>query len=255
MDTYRLYGELITSNLYRIPKKNVSELSLENYYDNGSLITIPLDSRFSPSLNAKRFFKKYHKLKNALEIVSQQKEDTIKELDYIESIVYELEAASSINDINDILEEISENVIFQDKVKKLKYKQASKVKKGNLTKNKTVKFNPIKYTIDSYTLLVGRNNKENDYLSLKYAHKSDIWFHTKDIHGSHAVLILENSLPPSEDILIKCAQIAAYHSKARFSSNVAVDTCEVKFVKKPKGAKPGMVIYTNYNTVYVNPKK
>lgn len=255
MDTYRLYGELITSNLYRIPKKNVSELSLENYYDNGSLITIPLDSRFSPSLNAKRFFKKYHKLKNALEIVSKQKEDTIKELDYIESIVYELEAASSLNDINDILEEISENVIFQDKVKKLKYKQASKVKKGNLTKNKTVKFNPIKYTIDSYTLLVGRNNKENDYLSLKYAHKSDIWFHTKDIHGSHAVLILENSLPPSEDILIKCAQIAAYHSKARFSSNVAVDTCEVKFVKKPKGAKPGMVIYTNYNTVYVNPKK
>lgn len=255
MDTYRLYGELITSNLYRIPKKNVSELSLENYYDNGSLITIPLDSRFSPSLNAKRFFKKYHKLKNALEIVSKQKEDTIKELDYIESIVYELEAASSLNDINDILEEISENVIFQDKVKKLKYKQASKVKKGNLTKNKTVKFNPIKYTIDSYTLLVGRNNKENDYLSLKYAHKSDVWFHTKDIHGSHAVLILENSLPPSEDILIKCAQIAAYHSKARFSSNVAVDTCEVKFVKKPKGAKPGMVIYTNYNTVYVNPKK
>ena len=255
MDTYRLYGELITSNLYRIPKKNVSELSLENYYDNGSLITIPLDSRFSPSLNAKRFFKKYHKLKNALEIVSKQKEDTIKELDYIESIVYELEAASSLNDINDILEEISENVIFQDKVKKLKYKQASKVKKGNLTKNKTVKFNPIKYTIDSYTLLVGRNNKENDYLSLKYAHKSDVWFHTKNIHGSHAVLILENSLPPSEDILIKCAQIAAYHSKARVSSNVAVDTCEVKFVKKPKGAKPGMVIYTNYNTVYVNPKK
>ena len=252
METYRLYGELITSNLYRIPNKNVDKLELENYYDNNKIITIPLDSKYLPSVNAKRFFKKYHKLKNALEVVTIQKEDTIRELDYIESVVYELESASSLEEIAEILEEIAENDIFKEKTKSLKAKKINKVKKSSLTKNKNTYFNPLKYTIDGFTLLVGRNNKENDYLSLKYAHRNDIWFHTKDIHGSHAVLLL-NGKTPSSDILTKCAEITAYHSKARFSSNVPVDTCEVRYVKKPKGAKPGMVIYTNYSTLYVNP--
>ena len=252
METYRLYGELITSNLYRIPNKNVDKLELENYYDNNKIITIPLDSKYLPSVNAKRFFKKYHKLKNALEVVTVQKEDTIRELDYIESVVYELESASSLEEIAEILEEIAENDIFKEKTKSLKAKKINKVKKSSLTKNKNTYFNPLKYTIDRFTLLVGRNNKENDYLSLKYAHRNDIWFHTKDIHGSHAVLLL-NGKTPSADILTKCAEITAYHSKARFSSNVPVDTCEVRYVKKPKGAKPGMVIYTNYSTLYVNP--
>lgn len=252
METYRLYGELITSNLYRIPNKNVDKLELENYYDNNKIITIPLDSKYLPSVNAKRFFKKYHKLKNALEVVTIQKEDTIRELDYIESVVYELESASSLEEIAEILEEIAENDIFKEKTKNLKTKKIKKVKKSNLTKNKNTNFNPLKYTIDGFTFLVGRNNKENDYLSLKYAHRNDIWFHTKDIHGSHAVLLL-NGKTPSADILTKCAEITAYHSKARFSSNVPVDTCEIRYVKKPKGAKPGMVIYSNYSTLYVNP--
>ena len=155
-------------------------------------------------------------------------------------------------EIAEILEEIAENDIFKEKTKNLKTKKIKKVKKSNLTKNKNTNFNPLKYTIDGFTFLVGRNNKENDYLSLKYAHRNDIWFHTKDIHGSHAVLLL-NGKTPSADILTKCAEITAYHSKARFSSNVPVDTCEVRYVKKPKGAKPGMVIYTNYSTLYVNP--
>ena len=129
-----------------------------------------------------------------------------------------------------------------------------KTKKSNLTKNKDVSFNPIKYTIDEFVLLVGRNNKENDYLTLKYAKKTDLWFHTKDIHGSHAVLVLNSKTPPA-DILTRAAEITAYHSKAKLSSNVSVDVCEVKYVKKPNGAKPGMVIYTNNSTLYVNPKK
>ncbi len=253
MEKYRLYGELITSNLYRIPNKNILEISLENYYDNNNLINIPLDSKYSPSVNAKRFFKKYHKLKNALEIVTIQKQDTLKELDYIESVVYELESANSVEDIAIILEEISENEIFQENTKKLKNNKKQKVTKKNLTKNKNVSFNPIKYKIDNFTFLVGRNNKENDYLTLKYAHKTDLWFHTKDIHGSHSILILDGKVP-DESVILKCAEIAAYHSKGRFSSNVPVDTCEVKFVKKPKGAKPGMVIYTDYKTLYVSPK-
>ena len=254
METFRLYGELITSNLYRIPNKNFKKIELENYYDENKKITIPLDEKYLPSINAKRYFKKYNKLKNALEIVSVQKKETMQELNYIESVVYELETATTTSEIAEILDEISENDIFRERTKNLKTdKKQSKIKKSNLTKNKNTNFNPLKYKIDNFTLLVGRNNKENDYLTLKFANKYDIWFHTKDIHGSHAVLKIENETP-TKDILIKCAEITAYHSKARFSSNVPVDTCEVRYVKKTKGAKPGMVIYTNYNTLYVNPK-
>ncbi len=253
MDTYRIYGELITANLYRIPNRNLSEIELENYYDNNNKITIKLDKRFLPSINAKRFFKKYSKLKNALAIVSEQKEDTLKELDYIESVVYELENCSTIEEVGAIFDEISENNIFKDK-KELNTSKKSKIKKSKFTKNKTVSFNPLKYTVDGYTVLVGRNNKENDYLTLKYANKSDIWFHTKDFHGSHTILKIDNNLPfPNDNILVEAAKIAAQHSKAKNSSNVPVDYCEVKYVKKPSGSKPGMVIYSNNKTLNVNP--
>ena len=254
MEKYKLYGELITANLYKIENRNINEIKLENYYDNNRLITIPLDSKYLPSINAKKYFKKYNKLKNTLKIVSIQKKETLEELTYLESIVYELENATSLEEVSDIFDEISENVVFKDLTLPTKSKKQTKVKQSNLTKNKKVSFNPLKYTIDNYTLLVGRNNKENDYLTLKYAKKSDIWFHTKDIHGSHAVLLINNSTI-SEDILIKCAEIVSYHSKAKFSENVPVDFCEVKYVKKPHGAKPGMVTYTNYSTLYVTPKK
>lgn len=252
MDIYKIYGELLTANLYRIKDENISSIELENYYENNNLTSIPLDIKYTPSINAKRYFKKYNKLKNELKIVTIQKEETQRELSYIESIVYELEASSTIEEIASIFEEISENVIFKDKIS-YKNKNNSKIKKSKLTKNKNISFNPLKYTIDGYTLLVGRNNKGNDYLTLKYAKKTDLWFHTKDIHGSHAILLLNNKTPDT-DILIKCAQITAYHSKARNSSNVPVDFCEAKYVKKPNGAKPGMVIYTNNQTLNVNPK-
>ncbi len=252
MDTYKLYGELITANLYRIKNENTDTVSLENYYDNNKVITILLDKRYSPSHNAKLFFKKYNKLKNALLIVGEQKEETINDLDYIESVIYELEACSTIEDISNVFEEISESSVFKERTEKYKEKKNPKVKKSKLTKNKYVHFNPIKYKIEDYTLLVGRNNMENDYLTLKYAKKTDLWFHTKDIHGSHCILVLNGAPLPQDDILLKCAEIAAYHSKARNSSNVPVDICEVKYVKKPNGAKPGMVIYKNNKTLYVN---
>ena len=254
MDTYKLYGELITANLYRIKNENTDTVSLENYYDNNKIITIPLDKRYSPSHNAKLFFKKYNKLKNALLIVGEQKEETIKDLDYIESVIYELEACSTIDDISNVFEEISESSVFKERTEKYKEKKNPKVKKSKLTKNKYVHFNPIKYKIEDYTFLVGRNNMENDYLTLKYAKKTDLWFHTKDIHGSHCILVLNGSPIPQNDILLKCAEIAAYHSKAKNSSNVPVDICEVKYVKKPNGAKPGMVIYKNNKTLHVTPK-
>lgn len=253
MDKYKIYGELITANLYRIPNKNVDKIELENYYDNNNLITIKLDKKYSPSVNAKRFFKKYSKLKNALEIVSSQKEETLNELNYIESVVYELETASSIDELTNIYEEICENNIFKDRLSSPSKNKFIKTKKSNLTKNRAVSFNPIKYKINNYTVLVGRNNKENDYLTLKYASKSDLWFHTKDFHGSHTILKIENNKPyPSEEILTKCAELAAKHSKAKNSSNIPVDYCEVKYVKKPSSSKPGMVIYSHNKTLYVN---
>ena len=249
MDVYRIYGELITANLYRIENKNVEFVELENYYDNNNLIKIPLDKKYLPSINAKRFYKKYNKLKNTLEIVGIQKQETIKELDYLESIVYELESATTIEEVAQIFEEISENVMIKDTISKNQKK--SKIKKSKLTKNKEVSFNPIKYTVDGYTIFVGRNNKENDYLTLKFANKMDYWFHTKDIHGSHVILKCNENVEPTEDVLYKCAELASKHSKARNSSNVPVDFCQVKYVKKPNGAKPGMVIYTNNKTIFV----
>ena len=233
MDKYKLYGELITANLYKIKNENVNEIEVDNYYT-GEPIKIPLDNRYTPAINAKLFFKKYHKLKNALDVVSVQKQETLKDLDYIESIVYELESSSSLEDVAEIFDEISENVIFKEKVDNFKNKsKKEKIKKSSLTQNKTVSFNPLKYKIGNYVLLVGRNNKENDFLTLKYAKKSDFWFHTKDIHSSHCILQINNGVIPDESVLLRCAEITAYHSKARLSSNVPVDFCEVRFVRKP----------------------
>ena len=237
MDQFRLYGELITSNLYRIDNKNQSSIRLENYYDNNNLITIPLDKKYSPSYNAKRFFKKYSKLKNALEIVNAQKTETIKDIDYIESVIYELENSSNIDDIELIYEEIAENSLFSDKLK-TKKSSNKKQKAKPMTKNKLTSFNPLKYVIDGYTILVGRNNKENDYLTCKFANKNDIWFHTKDIHGSHVILKTNPNEIVPEEILFEAAKLAAKHSKAKASSHVPVDYCKVSFVKKPSGSKP-----------------
>lgn len=245
MEKYRLYGELITANLYRLQNNHSEFIELENYYDNNNLIKIPLDVKFSPNNNAKRFFKKYSKLKNAFKVVSQQKKETEIELNYIESIVFELENSTCLEDVQDIFEEISENNVFKDKLNVKRKKSKSTKKK------KSASFSPILYEIDGYKIFVGRNNKENDWLTLSFANKNDIWFHTKDIHGSH--VILKSDKPINDDILIKCAQIAAKHSKASQSSNVPVDYCLVQFVKKPNGSKPGMVIFTNNKTLNVNP--
>ena len=175
MDKYRLYGELITANLYRITNNHSASIELENYYDNNNLISIPLDTKYSPNVNAKRYFKKYSKLKNAFQIVSEQKIETEKEIDYIGSIVYELENSICVEDVQEIFEEISENVVFKDRLKK-------KEKKSKISKKKKQQtFSPIEYDIDGYKIYVGRNNKENDWLTLSFANKMDLWFHTKDV--------------------------------------------------------------------------
>lgn len=246
MDKYRLYGELITANLYQLTNTHSDSIELYNYYDNSN-IKIPLDVKYSPSMNAKRYFKKYSKLKNAYKIVSEQKVETEKELNYIESIVYELEDSTCLEDVQDIFEEISENVVFKEKLKK------KEKKNKNQKKKKQQKFSPIEYEVNGYKIYVGRNNKENDWLTLSFASKTDYWFHTKDVQGSHVILKADKEV--NDDILVKVAEIAAKHSKAKMSSNVPVDYCLVQFVKKPNGSKPGMVIFTNNKTLNVNPQK
>ncbi len=245
-ETYQLYGELITSNLYRIKNTNEDKIQLENYYDNNNLITIPLDKKYSVANNAKRYFKKYNKLKNALEICAIQKKETELELDYIESVVYELENSTTSADLEQIYAEISESSIFKDSFNKSKNNK----KKQNVPSS----IQPVQLNIDGFIVYVGKNNICNDYLTTKLANKNDLWFHTKDIHGSHVVLNLENKTP-NNGILQKCAELAAYHSKAKLSSNVPVDYCYIKYVKKPSKSKAGMVIYTHNKTLFVNPRK
>lgn len=244
-DKYRLYGELITSNLYKLTNTHTDYIELENYYDNNNLIKIPLEKKYSPNINAKHYFKKYNKLKNALQIVSLQKSETETELNYIESIIYEIESASSVTEIQEILDEISENLI-------IKKKQHSKKQNAKTSKKKKLEkqYSPLHFNIDNFDVYVGKNNKENDWLTFTFANKNDLWLHTKDIQGSH-VIIKTLGLNISDDTLVKCAKLAVEHSKAKFSSNVPVDYCKVQYVKKPNGAKPGMVIFTNNKTISV----
>ena len=241
-DKYRLFGELITSNLYRIDNHNLESITLENYYDNNNLITIPLDKSITPSTNAKKFFKKYQKLKNAKSIVEEQKMKIVSDIDYLESIVFEIESANNISDIDEIYSEISEFLTNKKTVKK------------KSTQNKLKKINnigePLKFDIDGFLVLVGKNNKQNDYLTTKFANKEDIWLHVKDFQGSHVIIITDNRIP-SQETINKCAGLAKKHSKANQSSNITVDYTFIKNVKKPSGSKPGMVIYTNNKSVTV----
>ena len=250
-DKFQLYGELITANMYKYKEFDNDYIEVENYYDSNNLVKIPVDKHISPSKNAKNYYKKYNKLKNALEIVNNQKAETIEELDYIETIIFSLENAKDVIDVEEIYSEIKENELFFSK----KFKLSQNIKTSKMkNKNKKVdkEYIPIEYKIEDYTFLVGKNNKQNDYLSTKVMRSHDLWFHTKDIHGSHGVLITKNT-EPSIDVIIRCAQIVAYYSKARLSSNVPVDYTLGKYVKKPSSSKPGFVIYTNNSTINVNP--
>ena len=246
MDTYRIYGELITANLYQINDIKKSSIILNNYYNENKEIEIPLDNTVTISYNANKFFKKYHKLKNTLEIVSAQKVDTENELNYLESIVYELENANSIDELDEIYQEINENSIFKPLEKSI-------AKKNKINKRISNEYEPITFTIDGFIFYVGKNNKQNDYITTKLGKNEDLWFHTRDIRGSHCLLKC-NGNSPKEHTILTCAQITAFYSKAKLSSNVPVDYCFAKYVKKPSGAKPGMVIYTNQRTLFVEPK-
>lgn len=254
MNDYQLYGELLTNNLYRLSENHADYITLENYYNQNEPIEIPLDVALSPADNAKKYFKKYHKLKNTISIVTVQKEELEKEIDYLESIVYELQLAKNVTELDRIYQEMEDNNLFSRRTPVKQGAKAFQVKNKptrKLADKKQSDF--LSYQIDGFTVLVGKNNQENDYLTLKVAKENDIWFHVKDIQGSHVILVV-NQKEPLQETINQVATIAAQYSKAKQSSNVPVDYTLAKYVKKPSKAKPGMVTYSNYQTVNVNPK-
>lgn len=242
-DKYKVYGELLCANLYRITDTD-TEIEVENYYDeNLPTVKIPLDVQLSPSDNAQKYFKKYQKLKNAETEATKQLEENEAVLEYLESTLVLVLNAETESDLNAIRTELSE----QGYLKRL-------VAKKNQRLQNTSK--PMHFvSSDGFDIYVGKNNTQNDYLTLKFANSNDIWFHTKNIHGSHVIIKLGLDKDVPETTLREAAELSAYYSKARESSQVPVDYTTVKNVKKPNGAKPGMVIYDHYNTVYVTPKK
>ena len=249
MDKFRLYGELLTANLYKLnSNSNLSEITVDNYYENNTPCTIQLDKSLSIQKNIEKYFKKYNKLKNALSIVSEQKKDAEKELNYIETIVFNLSNAKSINDINEVYEEISENIVIK---KAVSQKNTNKFQKKN---NSLTNIELQKIEFENYTIFIGKNNIQNDYISLRFSNPNDIWFHTQKIHGSHVLLRNPENLEISdipESVLFKCACLAKTNSKAATALNVCVDYCYARYVKKASGAKPGMVIYNNFKTIIV----
>ena len=239
----RLYGELLTASIHQI-EPGAKNATVLNYYD-GSEITIPLDPRFSPSKNAQNYFKKYGKAKTAVKEKQIQLDSVGSELAYLGSVLSYLENAEEIDDIDALRKELEEGG----------YVRRRKIPGG--FKEKKYQAKPYKYELPGGAqVLVGRNNKENDFLTFKLSSSKDIWLHTKDIPGSHVILrgLDKAAYEPDEKTIYAAASIAAYYSKARGSENVPVDYVPIKYVKKPQGARPGMVIFTNNRTVWVNPK-
>lgn len=237
-DYYKLCGDLISANMYRIQKGD-SLLIAENFYDESCPeIEIKLDVRKTPSQNAQKYYGEYKKSVTAEEKLAVQIEKGEEELQYLDSVFDSLTRAVSENDIIQLRLELREQGYIKSGSSKVKPPKA---------------LPPIEYkSSDGFTVLVGRNNHQNDQLSLKFAEKSDIWLHTQGITGSHVLIVTDGETPPDRTIE-EAAVIAAVNSRGRNSTLVPVDYCLAKFVKKPSGAKPGKVIFTNYQTAFVKP--
>ena len=238
-DHLRICGELITANLYRM-ERGQSRLTAQNYYDeNCADVDIPLDVRLSPQENAARYFKQYAKAKTAEKYLTAQLQKGGEELQYLESVLQELAQAESEQDFNDIRTELTDGGYLRGRGKKQPgFQRASKPREFRSSAG--------------LRILVGRNNRQNDRLTTKDADKRDIWLHTQKIHGSH-VILCTGGTEPDEQSLMEAASLAAYFSQAQGSTKVPVDYTPVKFVKKPAGAKPGMVVYTTYQTMLADP--
>lgn len=236
-DEYRIKGEVLTTYLYQI-KRGMTKITLLNFYDNNKEITISLSNQLSPSQNAQKYFKKYQKLKIAVTFVNEQIELTKKEVAYLEEIQTQIELATPA-DLDDIKTELQQEGYI--KKKQQKSKRSSRVK---INKPETF------IASDGTEILVGKNNLQNEKLTLHTAKKTDIWLHAKNIPGSHVIIKSNN---PSDETLFEAAMLAAYFSKFRSSANVPIDYVQVKNIRKPNGSKPGFVIYEGQKTLTVTP--
>ena len=238
-EIYKIKGELITSYIYMI-EKGMESVEVANFYDpEYKNITISLNPNFTPSENAQKYFKKYNKMKTAKKEITSQIEITKEEINYLENIILSIENCENLAELMDIREELS----------KVGYLRA----KNNIKKETKLTTKPHEFiSSNGFKILVGKNNKQNDNLTLKIASNEDIWMHTKNIPGSHVIIKTEGKEVPDETIF-EGAMLAAFFSKSKMSSQVPVDYTKKKNVKKPNGSKPGMVIYETNSTIYVTP--
>ena len=241
MEKCRLYGELLTANLHSL-KSGTDTAAVDNYYaDPVERIAIPLDRQLTPGENAQRYYKKYQKLKAARDMAIVQREQTLSELNYLEGQLDNLTKCTAENELSELIDELKD----QGYIKR---------DKGGKKKMKLAASKPMHFVSSTGAdIYVGKNNRQNDELTLRFASPNDIWMHAKNIPGSH--VIVKGAGEQDTAAMTEAALLAAYYSRARGSENVAVDYTPRKYVKKPAGAKPGMVIYTTNKTAYVTPSE
>ena len=241
-DKYKIYGDLLMANLYNMKNGQSSVEVIDYYKEDSPTVKIPLSPQLSPSQNAQKYYKRYNKAKNAEIEAAKQIENAKNDLEYLESTLAAIETSDTESDLNAIRAELIAEGYLNRKFNPKKQKQ-------NASK-------PMHFvSSDGFDIYVGKNNTQNDYLTLKFANSSDLWFHTKNIHGSHTIIKLGLDKYVPKTTITEAAELAAYYSKGRDSSQVPVDFTQIKNVKKPNGPKPGMVIYDYYNTIYVTPKE
>lgn len=239
----RQFGDIITSNFHRM-ERGQTALRAQNYYDpEGGEVDIPLDPLLTPQQNAAKYYKDYKKAQKAEEMLSIQLEKNRRELDYLDSVLQMISLSEGDRDLQEIRQELMDNGYLKQHRRKM-------TAKG---KQKIIRSKPMEFRSSAgLTILVGKNNSQNDRLTLKEADKRDIWLHTQKIHGSH-VILKTDGVEPDERSLNEAAMLAAWFSQGRESGQVPVDYTPVRYVKKPAGAKPGFVIYNTYHTLYVTP--
>lgn len=240
-DKLRKKGDLLQANMYKMVRGQ-SFIDVEDYYDNNKIVRIKLSPTLNPSQNVQKYYKDYRRAKTREEMLTVQIAKAKAELQYISAVQESLGRAESERELTEIRQELVDEGYLKNRNPKVR--------------NKALKLLPPKeYTSsDGFTIYVGRNNKQNDKLTLKTARNYDMWLHTKDIPGSHVIIVSDNR-EITDTAILEAASLAAYNSKAKESDNVPVDYTIVKNVSKPSGAKPGMVIYVNNKTVYVTPKE
>ena len=238
-EIFKIKGELLTSYIYMV-EKGMESIEVANFYDpEYKNIIISLNKNLTPSENAQKYFKKYNKMKTAKKEITHQIELSLDEINYLENIILSIENCENLAELLDIREELTKEGYLRGKIKN---KKDSKL---------TTKPNEF-ISSDGFKILVGKNNKQNDHLTLKIADSNDIWLHTKNIPGSHVIIKTEGK-SVSDETIYEAAMLAAFFSKSKMSAQVPVDYTKKKNIKKPNGAKPGMVIYETNSTVYVTP--